>query len=245
MTTSLLIPIRTPELGPSLGKVVVGTGRRPAGLDLTSIRLGLATRLFDLAGEARQLAGRNRDRQAAVDAIGRQLWLEAWEEAVNSVTDLIVDRANAHIGAAADAVGMPAHRRKKLFVSPRERRTLHSRLGSTASGMVKSLGEVDACSSKAVIGKSGDGMRAWQQAIRTAARRLEGAWLALEEAVVVEGARWDEAVHDVLAWKKSMWPVVVTGVVAVAVAVWLGLVFGGYLDSPPWFTTVWSAVTGR
>jgi hypothetical protein len=244
VTTSLLIPIRTPELGPPLGKVVVGTGRRPAGLDLTPIRLGLATRLFDLAGKARHLADRNR-RKAAVEAIGRPLWLEAWEEAVNSVTDLIVDRANTHIGAAADAVGMPARRRKKLFVSPSERRTLHARLGSTAAGMVKSLGDVDAWSSKAVIGKNGDGMRAWQEAIRTAARRLEAAWLALEEAVVVEGARWDEVVRDVTAWKKSMWPVVVTGVVAAAGAVWLGLVFGGYLDSPPWFTAAWSAVTGR
>jgi len=190
VTTSLLIPIRTPELGPSLGKVVVGTGRTPAGLDLTPIRLGLATRMFDLAGGARRMADGGR-RRAAVGAIGRQLWLEAWEEAVNSVTDLIVDRANAHIGAAADAVGMPARRRKKLFVSPRERRTLHARLGSTAAGMVKSLGDVEAWSSKAVIGKSGDGMRAWREAIRTAARRLEAAWLALEEAVVVEGARWD------------------------------------------------------
>ena len=244
MTTSLLIPIRTPELGPSLGKVVVGTGRRPAGLDLTSIRLGLATRLFDLAGEARRLAAGD-GRQAAVDAIGRPLWLEAWEEAVKSVTDLLVDRANAHIGAAADAVGMPARRRKKLFVSPRERRTLHARLGSTAAGMVKSLGDVDVWSSKAVIGKSGDGMRAWQEAIRTAARRLEAAWLALEEAVVVEGARWDEVVRDVSAWKKAMWPVLVTGVAAAAGAVWLGLVFGGYLDSPQWFTTAWSTVTGR
>ena len=88
-------------------------------------------------------------------------------------------------------------------------------------------------------------MRAWQAAVRTAARRLEAAWLALEEAVVIEGAKWDEAVRDVSAWKRPMWPVVATGVVAAGGAVWLGLVFGGYIDSPSWFTAAWSAVTGR
>ena len=244
MTTSLLIPIRTPELGPSLGKVVVGTGQRPAGLDLTQIRLGLATQLFDLVGEARRLADED-ERQAAVDAIGRPRWLEAWEEAVKSVTDTIVDRANARIGAAADSVGMPTRSRGKLLVTPRERRTLQTRLGSTAAAMVKSLDDVEAWSPDAVIGKSGHGVRAWREAIRTAARRLEGAWIALEDAVVVEGARWDEVVRDVSVWKKPMWPVAVTGVVAAVGAIWLGLVFGGYVDSPPWFTAAWSAVTRR
>jgi len=244
MTTSLLMPIRIPELGPSLGKIVVGTGHNVVGLDLSPIRLRLATRVFDCVGEARRLAGED-ERQSAIEAIGRTSWLGAWEEAVNSVTDLVVDRANARIGAAADAVRMPARRRKNLVVTPRERRTLHARLGSTAASMVKSLDDVEAWSAKAVVGKSGDGMRAWREAIRMAARRQEDAWLALEEAVVVEAAKWDGVVRDVMAWEKPMWPVVVTGLLATAGAVWLGLVFGGYVDSPPWFTAAWSAVVGR
>jgi hypothetical protein len=244
MTTSLLIPIRPPELGPSLGKVVVGTGHSGlADLDLSPIRLRLATRVFDFVGEARRLTGED-ERQSAIEAIGRTSWLGAWEEAVNSVTNLVVDRANARIGAAADVVRMPPRRRKNLFVTPRERRTLHARLGSTAASMVKSLDDVEAWSAKAVIGTSGDGMRSWREAIRTAARRLEDAWLALEQSVVIEAGKWDGVVRDVSAWKKPMWPVVITGILATAGAVWLGLVFGGYIDSPPWFTSAWSAVVG-
>ena len=175
MTTRLLIPVRIPELGPSLGKVVVGSGRHPGGLELASIRLRLATRVFDLVGEARRLAERD-DRAAALETVGRTAWLEAWEEAVSSATDLMVGRANERIRLAAESVKMPARNRDKMMVTERERRMLHARMGSSAAPMVKTLNQLESLGQRAAVGKSGDGMRVWQDALRTSARRLEGAF---------------------------------------------------------------------
>jgi ferric-dicitrate binding protein FerR (iron transport regulator) len=109
---------------------------------------------------------------------------------------------------------------------------------------VKALDRIEVWGRTAVVGKSGDGMRAWRDALCTAARRLEGAWLALEEAVAVESERLEAVVRDVAQWRKPMWPVVLTGVVGIGVAVWLGLVFGGYVASPAWFTAIWSEIAG-
>jgi hypothetical protein len=47
---------------------------------------------------------------------------------------------------------------------------------------------------------------------------------------------------EVARWRKPLWPVAVVGLMAVGLAVWLGLVLGGYIDSPAWFTWIWSQV---
>jgi hypothetical protein len=199
--------------------------------------------VFDLVGEARRLAERD-DRAAALATVGRTAWLEAWEEAVSSATDLMVDRANERIRLAAESVKMPARNREKMMVTERERRMLHARMGSSAAPMVKTLNQLESLGQRAAVGKSGDGMRVWQDALRTSARRLEGAWLALEDAAELESVRWEVAVREVAQWRRAMWPVWVTGLVAMAAAVWLGLVFGGYVASPEWLTMVWSVIGG-
>ena len=108
--------------------------------------------------------------------------------------------------------------------------------------MVKTLNQLESLGQRAAVGKSGDGMRVWQDALRTSARRLEGAWLALEDAAELESVRWEVAVREVAQWRRAMWPVWVTGLVAMGAAVWLGLVFGGYVASPEWLTMVWSVI---
>jgi hypothetical protein len=88
-------------------------------------------------------------------------------------------------------------------------------------------------------------VEAWQDALRTSARRMEAAWLHLERAVAVETRRWKDVAETISLWRRSWWPVVVGSVLALAVAGWLGLVFGGQLPAPTWFAGLWEQVIRR
>src|SRR5213080_2914712 len=74
----------------------------------------------------------------------------------------------------------------------------------------------------------------WQEALRTAARRLEAAWLALETQVVDEHRRWADEIDAVPRWRPSLWPLVTLWTPLGVALVWLGLVLGGYLPAPAW-----------
>ena len=71
-TPSLLLPLRIPELGPALGKLVTGT-RRVTTPSLEDERRHLVTKLIEAAGEARRLAAR--DERAAAVALPGAVWL--------------------------------------------------------------------------------------------------------------------------------------------------------------------------
>src|SRR6266581_8694444 len=71
--------------------------------------------------------------------------------------------------------------------------------------------------------------------IRTAARRLEAAWLALEAEVAAERRRWDGEIEAVARWRLPLWPLLALWTPLAAALVWLGLVLGGYLPAPAWF----------
>jgi hypothetical protein len=242
----LLIPLRVPELGPYLGKIVTGTGREPGGLDLDAWRYRLATRVIESAGEARRLAARE-ERQAALAAVGRTAWLEAWEETVAGVAELLLGRATAWLDAAAAAVRMPPHRRERLALGAAEQGALAARLGSAGAALVPALDRLEehaAAALQATALERGE-LEAWQESLATCARRLEAAWLELEEAVDAEVARWRRVVGEVSRWRKPLWPVVLVGAIALAAAVWLGLVLGGYIGLPRWLVEGWGRVMGR
>jgi hypothetical protein len=224
----LLIPLRVPELGPYLGKVITGTGKDPGGLELDALRYRLATRLFESAGEARRLAARE-ERQAALAAVGRTAWLEAWEETVAGVAEMLMARVTAWIDAAALAVRMPNRRRERLELGAAEQGALAARLGSAGAEQATALERLE--------------VEAWQDALTTCARRLEAAWLELEQAIDVEVARWRRVVGEVERWRRPLWPVVVVGAIALAAAVWLGLILGGYIGVPGWLVDTWGRVT--
>ena len=63
-------------------------------------------------------------------------------------------------------------------------------------------------------------------------RRLEAAWLALEERVELEMARWDPVVQQIARWRRSLTPVWITSAALLALALWLGLTLGGFLPAP-------------
>ncbi|HMV30868.1 MAG TPA: hypothetical protein PKA50_02005, partial [Gemmatimonadales bacterium] len=78
----------------------------------------------------------------------------------------------------------------------------------------------------------GAGQRAWQDALSACARRLEAAWIALEEALHEEWRRWDAELTDLRAWRRPRWPLVLVGALLFGSAIYLGLVLGGYLPVP-------------
>ncbi|MBI4503878.1 MAG: hypothetical protein HY700_22285 [Gemmatimonadetes bacterium] len=229
----LLLPLRVPELGPSLGKLVTGTGRDPGGLSLASIRYQLVTKMIESAGEARRLAG-NDERSAAIFALSPVFWLTAWEETVNAVAAALIERVSGSITCEAEVVRMPARLRAKLLPSATERRALTARLGSAGAGLVPALDELERRGAAALTATAMEraALEAWHDALRTAARRLEAAWLALEDRAELELARWDPVIQRAAKWRKSLTPVWIASVAALAVAAWLGLTLGGFIPAP-------------
>ena len=75
------MPLRVPELAPSLGRLVVPRRQTEPWVPLDDIREELATRIIELAGEARGAAARE-EREQVLEALGRRAWLVAWERAV-------------------------------------------------------------------------------------------------------------------------------------------------------------------
>ena len=242
----LLLPLRIPELGPSLGKIVTGTGRDPGGLGLDAIRYRLTTRLFEAAGEARRLASRD-ERQAAVATVGRTMWLEAWEEAVAGVAELLLARIAGRLDAEARAVRMPKRRRQRLQLDPAQQGALAARLGSAGAGLVAALDllEERAAPALGATALERETVDAWQEALATAARRLEAAWLELEEAIESEWRHWERVADAVARWRKPLWPVLIVGCIVIVGAAWLGLVMGGYIAAPVWLQDAWRWVFRR
>lgn len=239
----LLIPLRIPELGPFMGKVVTGSGAAPGELNLDAVRLRLATRIFEAAGEARRLASRE-ERQSAVATIGRAAWLEAWDEAVGAVASQVAEQAARNLEAEARAARLPRRQRKRLLPDEAERRAIAARLGSAGAVLVPALDQIEMRAETALEATALERaeVEAWQDALRTSARRMEAAWLHLESAVAVETDRWKDVADAISQWRKPWWPVVVWAVLALAVASWLGLVFGGQLQAPTWFSGLWEQV---
>ena len=74
----------------------------------------------------------------------------------------------------------------------------------------------------------------WQEALRTAARRLEAAWLALETQVEDERREWAAEIDAVAHWRPPLWPLIALWTPVAVLLVWLGFVLGGYLPAPSW-----------
>ncbi len=242
-TPKLLIPLRVPELGPSLGQLVTGTELGHLGLTLDEFRLQLVTRLMEHAGEARRLAAGN-ERQAAIAALKRSVWMGVWEEAVNAVAKRLTETIERRLIAEAKAVRMSARLRRRVSMTDVEQRALAARLGAAGGGLIPALVVIDEKGTVAMTAttREGDAVDEWQEALRYAARRLEAAWLALEDAVDREISHWQSVADALAAWRKTLWPVFVTGVTGAALAAWAGLMLGGVLPVPGWLQPLWVSI---
>ncbi len=242
----LLLPLRVPELGPYMGKLVSGVERGPDWIRLDTIRYKLVTRIFEAAGTARRLAA-NGERAAALSAVGRASWQEAWANSVNGVAEVLLEHVSQQLDAEAIVVGMPRRLRRRLAPGAAEARSLVARLGSAGSRLVNVLDQLELAAAGALDATAlqRDVVERWQEAMRLAARRLEEAWLSLEQAVGRESIYWSQEADRIAQWRKPVWPVVVVSTVALGLAIWLGLIFGGYTSPPDWFSRGWATVFGK
>src|SRR5205807_9978253 len=108
-TVKIPMPLRVPELAPSLGRVVVPRRVAEPWVPIDDIREALATRVLELAGEARAAAAQE-DRDRVLDAVSRRAWLAAWERAVRRVAERVIEALDERIERAAWRVRMPQRR---------------------------------------------------------------------------------------------------------------------------------------
>ncbi|HTY05267.1 MAG TPA: hypothetical protein VMC86_02020 [Gemmatimonadales bacterium] len=229
-------PIRIPELAPALGRLIVPRRSEPPWIPLDDIADELATAVIELGGEARRLVAEGGDRDAVLAALGRARWLAAWEQAVRRASERVGDHLDDQIERVGRGVRMPRRKRRARKLVGVERRALVARLSAGGSGLVEALDEVDRTAARLQEAPAGDDEAhdLWREAVQTAARRLEAAWLALEEAVLVERKHWEPELAALAAWRPALWPAILAWAVGAAVVIWLGLVLGGWVDAPAW-----------
>ena len=217
-----------PELGPLLGRLAMPQGPASGLVPLDDIRLRLVSEVFELAGAAREFAA-DGDTAAAVQSLNRHGWLAAWERAVDAAAERIAGRIDARFRSAAAESRLPARKLARRLLSPDERRGIAVRIGTGGSGLVEALDMMEATARQATRGAQAEG---WRTAITAVARRLESAWTALEEAAAQEEAAWQEDIGEVRTWRRPRWPLWAITVAAVALATYLALVLGGFVNVP-------------
>jgi hypothetical protein len=235
----LLMPLRVPELAPSLGRIIVPRRQQPPWVPLDDIREELATRVLELGGEGRAAAAREAEgaeRARILETTGRRAWAAAWDNAVRRAANRVADALDAEITRTAREVRLPRRRLRRHLLTNAERRAIAARLGTGGGTFVVALDALEAAATRvadaSVLEK--DAHAAWQEALRTVARRLEAAWLALETEVDEEHERWRSELEAIGAWRPSLWPIFVVWVPLAVLLLWLGLVLGGYVPAPAW-----------
>jgi hypothetical protein len=211
-------------------------GSSSGAVPLDDIRYDLVTAVFELAGEAREWCT-GADRDLALAALNRAAWLHAWERAVGVAAERVAAQVDRALQETAWEVRMPRRRARLLVLSPGERRAIAGRLGAGGGPLLASLDALEEAIPPLRTTASPDpaAHEAWQRALTTAARRLEAAWLVLEDAAAREWAAWSGEVEQLRTWRRPLWPVAVAGALILATATWMGLILGGYLDAPAFF----------
>ena len=232
--------VRVPEMAPALGRLIVPRRSEPLWIPLDDIADELATRVIELAGEARRLTAEEGPRERVLDALGRPAWLAAWEHAVRRAADRVADTLDDQVERIGKGVRMPRRKRRARRLTGAERRALTARLSAGGAPLVTALDELTRAAAhlRAQEALDDEAHHAWQDAVQTAGRRLEAAWLALEDALRAERTRWDPELTAVAHWRPPLWPVLVLWGAGAGALIWLGLILGGYLDAPVWLARV-------
>lgn len=229
-------PWEVPELGPSLGRLTepAQPAAGPLGVRLDDIRLKLVTGVFDRAGAARSFATAG-DPVGAAASLNRVAWLGLWEQAVAAAADRITATVNARLEDAAAESRYPRRKLRNLVLTPADTRAIAARLGGGGAPFVAALDDMErAAHGLSSRGAAADGAAAaWRAALMAAARRLEAAWLALEESATREQERWQGDVRRVHGWHLPRWPLWLITALVLGAAAYLGLVLGGYVPVPP------------
>ena len=120
----LLMPLRVPELAPSLVRIVVPRRLFDPWVPLDDIREELATRVLELGGDGRAAAAReaaSQDRARILEVTGRRAWAAAWEHAVRRAGGRVADALDAEITRTARQVRLPRRRLRRRLLSNAEK----------------------------------------------------------------------------------------------------------------------------
>lgn len=222
-----------PELGPALGRLVHPAA--PGGSDrlLATVRLALVTRLLGAAGRARAALAAD-DEGAARDALAPAVWAASWDQAAEEAAAVLIAQVEARITSAAVAARMPAWRLDRHRITPAEHRAIHARLGAGAGALLRSAAELEDATGEQ-----------WGQRVLATARRVEGAWAALIAAAERELVEWEPDIELVATWRRARWPLWTATGVVLALALWAGLLLGGYLPVPDLLRPMAEMLWGR
>ncbi len=225
--------LTVPEFGGLLGRVASTRAGHVSDPPLDGIRLALATDLFEAAGQARDRVEAD-ETEEAVRAIDGSLWMSAWGRAVSAASAALIDRLEQQFHDAACISRMPTPLLKRWLPTEAERLAITAHLGKGTGRLEQVLESLDQAVA-ALLERPDTGgalLTQWNAALDLSARRLEAAWIDLEEAVVREQQRWAVEIDNVRRWRRPQWPMWVATLALVAAAVYLGLVFGGFMEPP-------------
>lgn len=226
MTASGTLPLRVPELGPALGRLILPSGAPvsspPAPLThLASIRLELVTALFERGGAARDELERG-NVAGAVQRLAPEGWRQLWDAAAARAAAVVRTRIDAELARAAGRSGFPLRRLQRLAVTDLEAESIELRLVACAAPLVGALEELARARTTG----------GWPETLVRAAQALEVSWLELESVAGAEEAAWRPEAARIAAWRRARWPRWVVAGSVFAVALYAGLVLGGYLPVP-------------
>src|SRR2546423_13823855 len=100
----LLMPLRVPELAPSLGRIIVPRRQHDPWVPLDDIREELATRILEIGGEGRAAAAQaadGGDRARVFETTGRRAWTAAGGHAVRRAAGRVAGGLGAELTRTA------------------------------------------------------------------------------------------------------------------------------------------------
>jgi hypothetical protein len=232
MTSGRETDTRLPELGPLLGQLVAAPVEQASPLaSLAVARLDLLSALFVRAGAARALLAQG-DEPAARAALGKAAWLAVWEETVAEAGKGIIDECARRLRESARVSRYPAKRLASALPDAEARRMLAARLSAAGIGLEETTSLLD------------DDSRDWAEALRRVSGELQAAWDRLSDTATSELEHWERRAAEIRAWRRPWLPLLLVGTLLLALAIWLGLVLGGYLPAPGWLSPltrwIWS-----
>ena len=224
--------VQLPELGPLLGRMIAPPAEKtPVDAALDQIRLDLLTELFDRARAARDFLALG-DAAGARSALGGSVWRDVWDRAAASASATVSREVEQRLREAAAVSRYPAKRLARSLPDAEARRLLAARLSAAGIGLEEATERL------------GDSARPWPEALRRVSGELEASWERLLAGAHAELTSWEAPVATIRSWRRPWRPLLLVSGILLVIALWLGLVLGGFLAAPGWLRPltdwVWS-----
>ncbi len=222
------------EIGPLLGGVLTPTPEHVTpvpGLD--RVRLELVSGLLARAGQARARLAAGAG-AAVAQAIGADAWLELWRTAVAGACNRTLVEIETRVRNAALVSRMPPRLLAARLPTPEDRRVLQARLDAAGIALEAAAARLDRDPEPSA------------DALRRVAGELELAWAAACRVVRIELDQWEAVIAEIRDWRRPWIGFIAASALALSLAVWIGLVLGGYLPVPEWMRPFaeWAWSTG-